>query len=232
MSITEGIKAIECVIFDMDGVIFDSESIWKIAFREATLAYGFDLTEIDRQHTCGMDEESIRRELKERFPHADIDGYRDLMRKRVRELSGKGVPVKPGFEKLMTLLRATGKKAALATSSERMRACTMFAMNGMMVEKLFASTVFGDEVSKGKPDPFIFIEAARKAGVDPVKCMVIEDSPNGIEAAASGGFFPVMIPDIIMPTEKEKATCGLIAESLSELYGILKKEWKIAYEKN
>mgnify|MGYP005787991977 FL=1 len=220
------IRNAECVIFDMDGVIFDSESVWKRAFVIANEACGLDLTEADRQRTCGMDEKSIRRGLYSRYPAVDIDAYRDRLLCEVRKITETdGARMKNGFSEIVSAVRSAGRKLALATSSDVDRARKLFAKNGLSDTDIFDAEVFGGEVNKGKPDPEIFLEAARRAGVAPSGCIVIEDSPNGIEAAAKGGFIPIMAVDLIEATDRERAVCAFVAGGLSEIAEFLIREW-------
>lgn len=219
------IQNIKCVIFDMDGVIFNSEFVWKKAFEEANIKFGFNLTEKDRQHTCGMDEAHIRQELYARFPMADVDAYRDFMKLLVQKRTEEGIPLKKGFRKLISTIYGAGRKTALATSSDMSRAYTLFAKNNLSARLIFDAEVYANEVDKGKPNPQIFIKAASRAGVSPEKCIVIEDSPQGIEAAARGGFCPIMVVDLIAPTNREQELCWYIASNLFEVEKMLKEKW-------
>lgn len=212
------------VIFDMDGVIFDTESIWQRMFVEVNNVYGLDLTEEDRCKTCGMDENSIRKELAARFPGTDIASYRNLLVKRVRdEISANGAPVKRGFIECVEYLRKSGFKLALATSSDRDRALLLFRKSDLDPAEIFDAMIFSNDVAVAKPDPSIFLTAAKSLGVAPSSCMVLEDSANGIEAAVRGGFVPIMVVDLIPPTEYEISRCALIAENLNKIISVLRR---------
>ena len=211
-----GIKA---VIFDMDGVIFDSESIWQKKTVEANEKFGIDVTEEVRIGICGKNENVIREELKKLYPDFDTDIYREYVMKEVLSALNSGnFEVKKGFDTLISYLKEKKLKIALATSSDSVRGKNMFKNKGYDIDKIFDATVFGEETGKrSKPDPFIFQLAAKKLGVDASECIVIEDSLNGIKAASAGGFKPVMVIDIIKPDDFCKENCMLISDNLEEL---------------
>ncbi|MBE7020902.1 MAG: HAD family phosphatase [Ruminococcaceae bacterium] len=211
-------QRIKAVIFDMDGVIFDSESVWKILFEIANKKYGLALTEEYRKSICGKNELLIRQELKEILPGTDVDEYRDFIITGVREWIEKGCfEVKPGFMQLMDYLKKMGCKIALATSSEQKRAEQMFNVKGLDCTTLFDTCVFGNDVGiKCKLDPYIFTLAADRLCINPCECVVIEDSINGIQAAVNGGFIPVMAVDLIEPDSFCYEKCSCIIRSLEE----------------
>ncbi len=207
------------VIFDMDGVIFDTERLWKLAFEEANERYGLALDEAFRQTTCGKNEALIRRELRERFPSLDADRYRDDMLRYVISHSEAGdFEVKSGFLALMEQLKAKRIKTALATSSHRARALKLFALKQMETDQLFDAAVFSEDTDgRSKPDPYIFLTAAELIGLPPERCLVVEDSLNGIEAAYNGGFQPIMAVDLIPPNEYCRTHTKAVIHDLSEL---------------
>lgn len=210
------------VIFDMDGVIFDSESIWKQASERANILFKTDLTETDRQNCCGKDELTIRQELRARYPDLDVNSYREFINTFVREKEcTEGVPQKCGFLRLIEFLKQNKFKTALATASRKERALRLFEKQGQSVCELFDAAVYADDVKTAKPDPDIFLTAAKKIGVAPKNCIVIEDSINGIIAAKRGCFAPIMIVDLIKPTEECKRACVHIADELNSVLEFL-----------
>lgn len=213
------------VIFDMDGVIFDSESVWKRSFEAANVEFGAALTEAERQRCCGKDENSIRRDLRSEHPELDADAYRDFMLKYVEDaLSANGAPLKDGFCELVGFLHKNGIATALATSSKRKRAELLFEKKGLDISRLFAAKVFGEDVAASKPNPEIFSIAARGIGLEPARCVVLEDSLNGLEAAKRGGFGSIMVRDIIEPTEESRKQCLLVADSLFDVLEFFQRE--------
>jgi len=217
---------IQAVIFDMDGVIFDSESLWKIMFVKANEKFGLSLDEEYRQSICGKNEESIRSELREMLPGVDVDGYRNFIVSGVNSMIMKGdFELKAGFREVISYLKERGYKTALATSSSKDRAQHMFRGKGFDTSELFDACVYGDEVgNRGKPDPYIFETAALKLGVDNKECIVLEDSVNGIKAAVNGNFIPVMAVDIILPDKYCEENCRLIIEKLPQLIDFMESK--------
>jgi HAD superfamily hydrolase (TIGR01509 family) len=211
------------VIFDMDGVIFDTERLWKLAFEEANERYGLNLTEEYRRSTCGKNEADIRMELRERFPSLDVDAYRSGMLRFVMEHIDSGeFEVKSNFPQVMAFLKENGVRTALATSSHKERALKLFSLKNMDVSALFNAAVYSEDIKgRSKPDPFIFLKAAKKIRVLPKNCIVVEDSVNGIEAAYNGGFRPVMAVDLIPADEYCRTHTAAVIRDLSELIGIV-----------
>ena len=216
---------INAVIFDMDGVIFDTESVWRDGFYLANKKFGVSLAEDYRNSICGRTEPSIRSELRELMPTLDTDAYRDCIVNYVRnEMKCGRFKVKPEFDTLISYLKKDSFKIALATSNTKERAMSMFDCKGYNAEELFDAMVFGDETGhKSKPDPYIFYKAAEKLALPPDECVVVEDSINGIKAAVDGGFVPVMAVDLIEPDEYCTKNTKKIVQSLGEVIGFLQK---------
>lgn len=213
-------------IFDMDGLVFDSERVWQKAFVEANKKFGTDLTEEYRCGISGKNEESIRAGLRVLCPSLDADAYRDFMISRVSEDIEKGAfEIKKGFELLIDYFKEKGVRTALATAGQRKRTERMFAVKGFDMNKLFDAVVCSEDVAgHSKPDPFVFLCAAKKAGMSVVDTVVMEDSVNGITAAVNGGFIPVMVPDLVPCNDYCREHCALITESLASLYDYIKEK--------
>lgn len=216
---------IKAIIFDMDGVIFDTESVWQDGFWLANKEFGVSLSEDYRKSICGRTEPSIRSELREIMPTLDADAYRDCTVNYVHnEMKSGRFDVKPEFDTLISYLKEAGFKTALATSNTKERAMSMFLCKGYDAKELFDSMVFGDETGgRSKPDPFIFFKAAEKLSLSPKECVVVEDSINGIKAATDGGFVPVMAVDLIEPDEYCIKNTKKIVRGLGEIIEFLKK---------
>ena len=219
-------RKIKAIIFDMDGVIFDSESVWKTVFTEANERFGLQLDESYRQSTCGKSEKAIREELIQHIPTLNVDEYRDYILKGVASRIASGMfAVKQGFLELISFARRYHYRVALATSSQRQRAENMFLCKGMDEKKIFDVCIYGEDVGiKGKPNPYIFELAAQRMGVRSDECVVLEDSINGIKAAADGGFIPIMTVDLIAPDEYCLGKCKAIVNNLSSVIEYLENE--------
>lgn len=211
----------KAVIFDMDGVIFNTENIWRDAFYKINKKYNITLSEEYRKSICGKAEVLIRKELKEMNLGIDIDTYREEIRSYVNTEIEKGnYEIKSGVLDIISYLKNKKYKIALATSSNRKRTNLLFSNKNLDIN-MFDSILCGDEVKNGKPNPEIFINSANKLGIEPNLCYVIEDSVNGIKAAIDGGFTPIMVIDLIEPNDYVNNNCKYIYNSLNELKSIL-----------
>lgn len=210
----------------MDGVIFDTERIWKQYFDETNRRFGLELDEEYRKSICGKSEPMIRQELRELIPGFDADAYRDDMSAGVAAAIDAGAfEEKKAFRDFIAFCKTKKYRVALATSTEKKRAMKMFFMKGYEMNRLFDATAFGDDVKgKSKPDPYIFCLAAERMGVATENCLVIEDSLNGIHAAVNGGFIPIMAVDTIEPDAYCREHCRWIVEDLETLRIILERE--------
>ncbi len=212
-------------IFDMDGLIFDSERVWQRAFVEANKKFNTELTEEYRCGISGKSEQSIRAGLRVLCPSLDADAYRDFMIERVNADIEKGnFDIKKGFISIVKYFKEKGVKTALATAGQRERTEKMFAVKGLEINELFDAAVCADDVAgHSKPDPFVFLRAAEKSGMTVKNTVVMEDSVNGITAAVNGGFIPVMVPDLVPCDGYCKEHCALIVETLADFLNIIKE---------
>ena len=210
------------VIFDMDGVIFNTEDLWKAGFIQANKEYNLDLDENYRMTICGKSEQQIREELKLIYNNLDVDLYRNSIINYVEtEINNKNYKIKKGFIELINYLKNNNYKIALATSSTQKRANYLFNNKGLDIN-MFDVMVFSEDVGKkSKPDPYIFNIASKRLEISPNNCYVIEDSINGILAAINGGFKPIMAIDLIPPNDFCINNCIKIVKKLDELIEFL-----------
>ena len=172
-------------IFDMDGLLFDTERIFQNYWRAIAAERGIVLADSFITEITGTSGE-IQKDCKERV---------------LRHLA-KNVPVKTGAVEILGRCRILGIKTAVASSSLLRQIENNLENAGM--ENCFDAIVSGDEVEKGKPAPDIFLLAAKRIGVPPGECTVFEDSPHGIEGALRAGMKAVMIPDLLPPWEEHR----------------------------
>ena len=192
------------VIFDMDGQMLDTERIAQLSIDHAQEVLGLDLRS-GLPDMTGMNAAQIRQAQMERFgPDFDYEGVGAVRAAfRQRYIQEHGIPVKPGLRELVAELRRRGLRWAMATSSAGPIAEDNLRRTGLLED--FPLRVCGDMVERSKPSPQIFYAAAELLGTRPQETLVLEDSYNGIRAAASGGFLPCMVPDLREPDEEISA---------------------------
>ena len=206
------------IIFDMDGVIFDSERAYIDAFRQITESENLPFVEEACIECIGVTWENTKA-IFERCYGADFDFpyYYNKVRER---LSTTNFDLKPGVFELFHWLREEGVPVALASSTTERSVRRMLTRAGLI--DYFDVLVCGDMVSRSKPHPEIFLTAADRLGAAPDRCYVIEDSFNGIRAAHAAGMHPIMVPDIVPPDEDLSALTERIFPSLYEVLAYLK----------
>ena len=214
----------KAVIFDMDGVIFDSERIWQESYILANKKYNLNLDEKFRQKTCGMNEKDTRNLLNKLFPDLNIDEYRNYMQVFFETYIKKnGAPIKQGFLELINFLKTKNCKIGLATGNERQFVEIMFNSVNLDLYSLFNFVVAGEEVKKGKPDPEIYLKIVNGLNVNAQDCFVLEDSINGIKSAKTAGCNPIMVIDLIKPNKYVKQNAFNICSNLIEAKDIISK---------
>lgn len=211
---------IKGVIFDQDGLLFDTERLSVQAWNLAGDELGFYLEESFLCTIRGANAQDSSRRFKERFGEEyDFSKLRnrkqEIFMKMLRE---REMPVKPGVRELLTYLRENGYKIALATASTKEYSSDNLRLAG--IEEFFTYMVTGDMVKEAKPNPEIFLKAAELLGEEPARCLVLEDSLNGVEAGLRGGFVTVMVPDLTQPDEELRKRVDRVCESLFEV-----KDW-------
>ena len=206
--------AIKGVLFDMDGVVLDTEKLYTRFWQEAAQYYGYPMT---KEQALGM--RSLNRgvgEAKLKSYFGESVDYERVRNKRMELMDAfierEGVERKPGITDLLDYLDAHGIKRAIATSSPLER--TKLYLTQVGIIHRFDVLVSGYMVEKGKPEPDIYLYAASQLGLKPNECMVLEDSPTGILAAHRAGCIPVMVPDQDEPDEETKKLLYGVADSL------------------
>lgn len=207
---------LRALIFDMDGVLFDTERLSAVTWAEAGRSFGFELSEETVKGTIGLDHVLTRayyaRLFGGQFPYEQVEKrHSALFRAHIR---AHGVPVKPGVGRILEEARRLGLRVGLGTSSRAVYAHAMFWL--AEIDHHFHALVTRDLVQAGKPAPDIFLKAASMLGADPGDCLVFEDSINGIRAAQAAGMRVVMVPDLIEPTPELRAACFAVHSSLAE----------------
>ena len=212
------------VIFDMDGVLIDTEKHYNAAWCQAATEAGFPFT---REHALLL--RSCEAKEGEKLmqgifgPSFDYYAIRERRRELVRErLAQYGLEKKPGVEETLRFLRAKGIKTAVATATAL--DITKSHLTTIGVCDLFDSIVSAKNVAHGKPEPDVYLYACEQIGERPQDCMAVEDSPNGIMAAYRAGLRTVMVPDLTQPDEELTKYLYACVNSLSDLCELVDKE--------
>lgn len=218
---------IKAVIFDMDGLLIDSETLTYQVYKKLLKKYGDIEFSLDDyvQNYCGKTAIGNMTTLAEKYalpftPEEGLEIYRDMEKDYVEA----GVELKDGAEELLDFLKLYQYKTALATSSMKDRALKILCQHNL--QEFFDVLVFGNEVKEGKPHPEMFLAAAKRLGEKPGDCLVLEDSEAGIQAAAFAGIPVICIPDMKQPQKKYEETVVCLLESLRDVISYLKNQEK------
>jgi beta-phosphoglucomutase-like phosphatase (HAD superfamily) len=213
----------KAVIFDMDGLMIDSERIIHEAVVWAGSQLGLENIENLSRQTMGSN--AVR--TKEIYfsiygENCPFDRLMELKHKYLdRVLAGGGFPVKEGLYRILDFLDENGFVKAVASSTRK--GAVYHELQQINVLNRFDVLICGDMIEKSKPDPEIFLKASSELGVNPEDCYVLEDSFNGVKAGYSAGMKTIMIPDMIMPDDEIIPFAWRIADNLDEAAEIIEK---------
>ena len=213
----ENIKAI---IFDMDGVILDSESISDITWRKAAEEKGLTVNDEILNACRGSNKNDTIQTLK-KYYGSDFDSEAFLERTSIlfHEIEEKdGIPLLPYAKEILSYLK-TRYRLALASSTRGPTVERQLRAAGVI--DFFETRTTGEMVEHSKPNPEIYLMACKSIGVNPEDCVAIEDSLNGIRSAYAAGLKPIMVIDKVQPTEEIKKMCCNIFDSLDGLKTVL-----------
>lgn len=205
------------VIFDMDGVLFDTERLVLRSWSYVGGKYGIQDLENVILRCIGTNSEETRKIVMEHYGQ-DFP-YDKLREEKSRifdeKLDKEGIPVKPGARELLSFLKVNGFRIGLASSTKKKN--IIFKLERTGLRDFFETVIGGDMVSKSKPEPDIYRKACEEMKVDPAVTYAVEDSPNGIRAAFSAGLKVFVIPDLIPPDEEIQKLAYQIYPDLIEL---------------
>ncbi len=214
---------IEAIVFDMDGLLFDSERIVQRSWEEAGNQLGLEHMGETIYHTLGMNlagrNHYFRNTIAKDFPCEEFAKQARIWFYKI--VNEEGLPMKNGARKLLEYGKANEYRMAIATSSRR-----EYALKNLKAAKIydfFDAGVFGDMVQHAKPDPEIYLKACDSIGAAPANCIALEDAPAGIRAAYAAGMKPIMIPDLVAPTPEIEALLYETCDTLLGVIGILEK---------
>ena len=191
----------EAVIFDLDGLLADTEIISLKVYQELLEDFGIPFTEetYSREYSGHREEENVQRFLDTYDLPWNFDQTLEKVYELEAQILDKGVNLKKGAKNLLAFLQREGIPIALATSSVESRARMILDSNGIL--SLFDHLVFAKDVKRSKPYPDIFLKACSDLNVLPENCLVLEDSEAGIAAAYRAGIPVICIPDLKMPAQ-------------------------------
>lgn len=214
---------VQGIIFDLDGLMFDTEPVWiaawDVAFSEQGLSFRHDLL----PQFFGASHEAIGKIVDVAYAGdvralAAVKEHARIGREMMLE---QGAAKKPGLDGLLSYAAEHGIKCAVASASPKELIHAHLEHGN--IEGFFSAIVSGDDGLPSKPAPDVFLEAARRLGVAPASAAVLEDSALGIQAAHAGGFIPVMVPDMVEPTEETRKLARFVCSDLFEVRDLLEE---------
>jgi HAD superfamily hydrolase (TIGR01509 family) len=204
---------IEAVVFDLDGLLLDSEQVWDAAREELARERGGRWHDGAQRDMMGMSSPEWSRYMHDVIglpePHDEINA--EVVR-RLENRYREHLPVIPGAQAAVERL---AERWPLALASSSNRELIDLALDLMDIAPFFKATVSSEEVASGKPAPDVYLEATRRLGVDPGRAAAIEDSGNGIRAAKAAGMRVVAIPNRHFPPDEALAQADVVLESLA-----------------
>ncbi len=211
---------VEAVIFDMDGLLVDSEVMFRDCMNHVAGLYGRDLPDSVFLRMVGLPSPVSRRIAIDHFG-ADfpIDAFNEAVWNHARSRHDAGVPLKPGVVELLDHLDRAAVPRAVATSSSHAVVELQLGRTGILPR--FHSVVAAGDYARGKPHPDPFLTAASRLSADPARCLALEDSHNGVRAAQAAGMMVIMVPDLLEATPEMRDLCVTIAASLHDVRAIL-----------
>jgi HAD superfamily hydrolase (TIGR01509 family) len=210
----------KAAIFDMDGLLLDTERIFLDAFKKTCgeLGFGFDMSLFIS--IIGTNSVKTTDILTEGFGQGfNHDRFREVWIKNVEAyLSTNSIPIKEGAINLLEKISSVPLPMAIATSTRYQDAVNTLESTGII--NFFKFVVGGDHVANGKPHPEIYLKTADKLGISPNECIVFEDSENGVKSAYAAGMDIIQVPDLVTPSEEIKGLGHRIYDSLNDVCNI------------
>lgn len=215
-------QPVEAVIFDMDGLLIDSEAVYIKAMQAAARDVGRDMSLAFCHSMVGIPRHEKNVMLQSLYgAEFDLPAFRGVYFGHVNNLMAERVPVKPGVPELLDLLDERALPRGIASSADRATVEQHLGRAGLLDR--FAAVATRDDVARPKPHPDLYLEAARRLGVRPERCIAFEDSSVGLAAAHAAGTMAIMVPDILQPTPDARAQSLTVLPDLHAAAALLRR---------
>lgn len=212
-------RTFKAAIFDMDGLILDSERTVLNIWEKIGEKYGFENIRAYGISVIGKNKKATIDEFERVYGESGVP-YEKELRAVYNEMAQKGeVPLKPNTLELLNAMKSAGMKIAIASSSTREEITSQLGTLGAL--ELFDAVVSGDQVTRSKPDPEIFLKACDALNVKPEESLGLEDSYNGVRSCKASGLYTIMVPDLITPNDEMKELADIILPSLKDVQAFL-----------
>lgn len=206
----------EAALFDMDGLLLDTERVYLRTFLQTATDLQFpfpDRLEDIFQNMVGLRAKDSDKIMQAEIgQHADLTRFNALWKQHTKDALITDMPIQMTVRETLSELKKASVPCAVATSTRTSIAIEHLERAG--IGSFFDVVIGGEQVSKGKPNPEIYLKAAEALGVDPAKCAAFEDSNTGIHAAVASGAQSVQVPDMVQPTDAVRALGHVIADDL------------------
>ena len=215
-------KPVEAALFDMDGLLIDSEAVYIRAYQDAAAEIGVEFSLALCHAMVGVPRRECEEMIQQYFgPAFDVAAFQECFRRHSARHMEDAVPVKPGVPELLAFLKARGIRMGVATSAQRASVERYLGRAGLIDH--FGAIATRADIERPKPHPDVYLEAARRLGVDPTRCLAFEDSNIGLEAAHAAGMMAFMVPDILKPTPETEARAVRILPDLHAAVALLRE---------
>ena len=213
-------RTVRAVVFDMDGLLVDTETVIFRAMQHVAAGLGGELPFATFQRMVGLQDAASNQIVVEHFGEGfDLAAWTMAVRAHSHEQMAAGVALKTGVVEILDYLTEAGLPCAIATSSSLAAVQRSLGPHGLLDR--FDAFITRDSQVQGKPHPEPFLKAAAALGVAPQDCLALEDSHNGVRSASSAGMMTVMVPDMLDPTEEMRGLTVRIARDLHEVRDLL-----------
>lgn len=213
------------IVFDMDGVLFDTESLYNTSFR--LVAKELQIDEIEKliKECVGLNHNDMRLHAEANYPSVPFETFMEKGMIIFNGLLEEGIPLKEGTKEILTYLSNTDLKIGIASSSSYKSVMEHLEQSGLT--SCFRVVIGGDMVTHSKPKPDIYLKACKELEIEPEHSIAVEDSINGIKSAYSAGLKTVMIPDQLPPTDEVKPMIYQKFDSLLGLQQFLLENYRV-----